>query len=59
MNHQDIEPEFLAETDNYAVWRSSDDDDTIYHLELGGVTLHFTSEEWDEFVLLIRSAQAS
>jgi len=56
MNHQDVEPEVLAETDNYAVWRNDEEDDTIYHLELGGVTLHFTSEEWNELVSLIRSA---
>jgi hypothetical protein len=56
MNHQDMEPEVLAETDNYAVWRVEEDDDTFYHLELGGITLHFSSEEWDELVVLIRSA---
>jgi hypothetical protein len=56
MNHQDLEPELLAETENYAVWRNDEDDDMIYHLELGGLTLHFTSEEWDELVSLIRSA---
>jgi len=55
MNHQDLEPDILAETDNYAVWRNDEGDDTIYHLELGGVTLHFTSEEWDELVSLVRS----
>lgn len=56
MNHQEHEPQLLAETDNYAVYRTEEEDDTIYHLELGGVTLHFLSEEWDEFVSLVRSA---
>jgi hypothetical protein len=55
MNHQELEPEVLAETENYAVWRNEEEDDSIYHLELGGVTLHFTSEEWEELVLLFRS----
>ncbi len=57
MNHQDKEPEILAETDNYTVWRSEEEEDMIYHLELGGgLTLHFLSDEWDEFVSLMRSA---
>ena len=30
----------------------------MYHLELGGVTLHMTPEEWEELVLLVRQASA-
>ncbi len=57
-NHQEeFEPDVLAETENFAVWRSREEDDTLYHVELGGVTLHLTAEEWDEFVTLIESAE--
>jgi hypothetical protein len=30
----------------------------MYHIELGGVTLHLTSEEWEELVILVRQASA-
>jgi hypothetical protein len=55
-NHDEFEPDVLAETENFAVWRSQEEDDTLYHVELGGVTLHLTAEEWEEFVTLIDSA---
>lgn len=60
MNHnQDMEPEVLAETDLFAVWRNMEEDDAyIYHVELGGVTMHLSPEEWEELVLLIRNASA-
>ncbi len=54
-NHNDTD-DILAETDNFAVWRSMEDDDAVYHIELGGVTLHLTAEEWEEFAVLIKSA---
>jgi hypothetical protein len=44
----------LAETENYIVWTSEEpDDETVYHIELGRVTLHFFKEEWDEMLALI------
>lgn len=55
-NQEEFEPDVLAETENFAVWRSQEEDDTLYHVELGGVTLHLTAEEWEEFVTLIDSA---
>lgn len=57
-NHDhDFEPNVVSQTDNFGVWRSDDEDEgTLFHIELGGVTLHMTPEEWDELVLLIRSA---
>ncbi|HEY1409704.1 MAG TPA: hypothetical protein VF434_12230 [Promineifilum sp.] len=60
MNHNhDHEPEVLAETDMFAVWRSLEDDDAfVYHVELGGVTMHLSAEEWEELVSLIRHASA-
>jgi hypothetical protein len=51
------EVDVIAETDNYFVWRSEDENgDQVYHVELGGVSLHLVSEEWDELILLIKSA---
>lgn len=49
----------LAETDNFIVWRSKDDEETFYHIELGGITLHLMSDEWDELVTLIKGASTS
>jgi hypothetical protein len=54
----DIEPDgdILAETENYFIWRSEGDDGSfVYHVELGGVSLHLTAEEWDELVTLLKS----
>jgi hypothetical protein len=46
----------LAETDNFLVWRSQEGDvGYMYHLELGGITLHLMPEEWDEIVVLVRN----
>lgn len=53
-----MEPDILNETENFAVWRSPEEDDTIYHVELGGLTLHLSAEEWEEFVLLVRGASS-
>jgi hypothetical protein len=53
----DIPIETIAETPNYTVWTADEpDDEKTYHLELGPVTVHFFTEEWDEFVELIREA---
>lgn len=53
---EEIEMDVLAETENFAVWRSQEGDDYLYHIELGGITMHLTSEEWDELVVLIKDA---
>ena len=61
MNHNhDNEPEVLAETELFGIWRSLEEDDTyLYHVEFGGsLTLHLTPEEWEEFVLVVREASA-
>lgn len=48
--------EVMAETENYLAWRAEEPDgETTYHLELNNVTLHFFSEEWEEFKELVRS----
>jgi hypothetical protein len=56
MQENDQEVDILAETDNYFVWRSEDEDgEAVYHVELGGVSLHLVSEEWEELVTLFRA----
>ena len=52
-NHREPQTQTLAETENYAVWKADEPDgETTYHLELNNVTVHFFSEEWDEFLKL-------
>lgn len=55
-NGHESEPEHIAETDNFFVWRTMEEDGYIYHVELGAVTLHLLSEEWDELIELVKSA---
>ncbi len=51
----DLQP--LVETENYAVFRSVDDEgEVVYHVEMFNVTLHFFQDEWREFVALISEA---
>jgi len=52
----DLEMDVISETENFAVWCSEEDDERLYHVELGGVTLHLNSEEWEELVILIKDA---
>ena len=46
----------LAETESFIVWTTEDQGEAAFHIELGGVSLHMTSEEWNEFVTLIKAA---
>ena len=42
--------ETIAETENYTIWLSHEPDgETVYHVDLGLVTLHLFAEEWQEF----------
>ena len=44
----------LAETANFIAWQAEEPDgETTYHLQLGGITVHFFQEEWDEFKALV------
>lgn len=55
---KDPEPrtETLAETENYLIWKAEEPDgETTYHVELNNVTVHFFTEEWEEFLALVRS----
>jgi hypothetical protein len=46
----------VTETDNYLHWRAEEPDgETTYHIELNNVTLHFFQEEWNEFLILVKS----
>jgi hypothetical protein len=52
-NNTDI----LAETENMVVWRSKEVEvGFMYHLELGGISLHLLPDEWDEILSLILEA---
>lgn len=52
-----IESEILAETENFIVWRAIENGGGfVYHLEMGGITLHLLPEEWEELVAVIRSS---
>jgi hypothetical protein len=58
MSAHDDEPrtETVAETENYLVWKAEEPDgETTYHVELNNVTVHFFTEEWDEFLELART----
>lgn len=55
-NDHDLDNDVLSETENFTIWRSQEEDDVLYHIELGGVSLHLTSEEWEEFAILVKSA---
>ncbi|MCP4427332.1 MAG: hypothetical protein GY803_22825 [Chloroflexi bacterium] len=56
MSDDTVEMDVLSETDNFAIWRSQEENVFLYHIELGGITLHLASEEWDELALLIKDA---
>lgn len=55
-NNSELDMDVIAETENFAVWRSQESDGFAYHIELGGITLHLESEEWEELAILIKSA---
>ena len=45
----------MAETENYMAWKAEEPDgETTYHLELNNITLHFFTEEWEEFLSLMK-----
>ena len=44
--------EILSETENFALWRSEEDDGYLFHLELGSITLHLAADEWEELRVL-------
>ena len=53
INDQDFETEVIAETENFLAWRADEPDgESTYHLELNNLTVHFFTEEWQEFLVL-------
>ncbi|NOK85852.1 MAG: hypothetical protein GFH27_549375n30 [Chloroflexi bacterium AL-W] len=55
-NDNNIPTEVIAETENYVAWQSQEPDgETVYHVELGAVTLHFFQEEWEEVLTLMQA----
>lgn len=53
----DIDLEIVSESENFAVWCSEEKSERLYHVELGGITLHLTSEEWEELIVLIKGVE--
>lgn len=49
-----VEMDIVSETENFAVWRSQEDDGYLYHVELGSITLHLAADEWEELTVLLR-----
>lgn len=60
-HHNDnIPTDTISETENYIIWRSQEPDgETVFHVELGAVTLHFFREEWDELLELFANLNPS
>lgn len=56
MSHDDKST--IAETEHFIIWRSAEGEESLYHIEFGGVTLHVTDEEWEEIVMLFKSVPA-
>jgi hypothetical protein len=54
--NEEIISRTVAETENFSLWTTMERDtgEVLYHLELGGVTCHFTEDEWAEIVTLVR-----
>ncbi|MCA9985262.1 MAG: hypothetical protein KDE59_13235 [Anaerolineales bacterium] len=55
MSDEEMNTEVLSETENFIAWRHEDEDGVTYHLELGGLTLHISADEWDELVTLFKA----
>ena len=48
----------VVETDQYIIWKSDEPDgETVFHVEVNNVTVHFFKEEWDEFLELVRALE--
>jgi hypothetical protein len=53
-NGTNEEDTILAQTENYIVMESLEEDGPVYHVDFGTVTLHFFEEEYLEFIDLIK-----
>ncbi|MCA9989699.1 MAG: hypothetical protein H6666_15405 [Ardenticatenaceae bacterium] len=52
-----LESPIIAETDNFIIWASREEGEAVFHVELGGISLHLSSEEWEELVILFKSIE--
>ncbi len=53
--HENTKTQTIVETDQYIVWKSDEPDgESVYHIEVNNVTLHFFKEEWEEFLELMK-----
>jgi hypothetical protein len=53
--NQVLHTETVVETENYLAWKAEEPDgEETYHLELNNLTVHFFTEEWEEFITLAR-----
>jgi hypothetical protein len=51
----ELTTEIISETDQFQAWKVQEPDgEMTYHLEINNVTLHFFTEEWEEFLKLMR-----
>jgi hypothetical protein len=50
----EVDANLLAETENYMIWTTEDEGETLVHVEMGAVSLHLVGEEWDEFLTLMK-----
>lgn len=56
-NDPHIPTETLVESENYMIWVSQEPDgETVFHIDLGPVTVHLFQEEWEEFVKTVNAA---
>ncbi|MCP4358548.1 MAG: hypothetical protein GY796_11075 [Chloroflexi bacterium] len=53
---EEIDVDMISETENFAVWRSPDEEGFTYHVELGSITLHLSAEEWEEMIVVVQGA---
>lgn len=52
-NKNESREDSLSETENYEAWVSYEEDEAVYHLDFGHMTIHFLQDEWEEFVELM------
>jgi hypothetical protein len=55
---EDVEMNLVAEAENFSVVRTTDENGTLYHVEMGSVSLHLEPEDCEELVMLIKSADS-
>ncbi|GAB4309966.1 MAG: hypothetical protein Kow00117_03370 [Phototrophicales bacterium] len=60
MMDDNIPTETIAETENFMTWISEEPDgETVFHVELSTITLHFFREDWEEFLQLMKETLKS